>query len=333
MTSETDFPQWICGEYQDIQSQVTPGVGDRMDTCRKEFQKLSQTLDKFPTEIEIYEILTASPKELMSDFPHAFGALAHLCEYWVGSWYFRHVCKVRGYLLGLKTAMEDGNWLVACTCTRSILEEVVHFDLFLRRIEERFKKIIQLVNNEAKRINKGIEPPENWHKQYIDCHLEIVMAAAKAIQGTNYDWGSYLDDIADDLGVSRVELDMDMNCTDSRTHILKCIEKSQSNHDLPFNKHYDDLSERCHPNFGSNMLVISKREKKSEKYGTVWFSDRVRNCDGACFFFEIACEPIISTFSVGTANIVKVMNIHSIFTKMAEESSSPINNLLARIND
>lgn len=332
MTNEVDFPHWIRDEYQDIQKQLTPSVRDRIDICRQEFQKLSQTLDQFSTEIEIYEILTTSPKELMSDFPHEFGALDHLCEYWIGSWYLRHVCKVRGYLSGLKSTMETGNWLVACTCTRSILEEVTHFDLFLRRIEERFKKVIQLVNNEAKRINKGIEPPEKWYRQYVECHLEIVAAAAKAIQGSNYDWDSYLDEIANDLGVSRVELDMDMNCTDSRTHTHKCIEKSQSHHKLPFSKHYDDLSERCHPNFGSNMLVISKREKKSDKYGTVWFSDRVRNRDGACFFFEIACEPIISTFSIGNANIVKVMSIHSIFTRMAEKSSSPINNLLTKID-
>ena len=332
MTDNTDFPQWICNGYQRIQSQSRCSVGNRLGDCRTEFQNFSRKLSEFPEKIEMYEILTTSPQKIMSEFPHVFGALDHLCEYWIGSWYSQHVCKVRGYLCGLRDSMENGNWLVACACTRNILEDVTHFDFFLRRIEKKFLKMIQLQKNESKRIKKGINPNDSWYNQNIECYLGIIAAARKAIQGSNYDWDSYLDEIAADLGISREELDLEMNSSDKRTHIQKCIDESELHHPFPFKKHYDSLSERCHPNFGSNALAIYKRESKSEKYGTIWFSDKIKNYDGACVFFDIACEPIISTFIVGNKNIVKVMNIHSIFTRMAKKSSSPINNLLTKID-
>lgn len=125
---------------------------------------------------------------------------------------------------------------------------------------------------------------------------------------------------------------MEINSSDRRTHIQKCIDDSQSHYSLPFSKHYNDLSERCHPNFGSCMLVISRTKKISRKYNAIWFSDKIKNYDGACCYFEVACEPIISAFSVGYANINKVMNIHHRFKEIAKGSTSPINNFLREVD-
>lgn len=326
MTDKTDFPTWICDGYSKIQPQLSCNIGNRLNDCRNEFQKFSKKLNEFPDKIEVFEILSLSPSDLIPDYHHSIGALNNVCKSVIGSWYFRHVCKLRGYLCGLENSMETGNWLVACACTRNILEDVAHFDFYLRRIDRKLQKLIQLQKNEKRNSWKDLNPSKNWTDQYLGCQLEIIAYAKRAIQGSEYDWDAYLNKIADAQGISREELDINVTNDDQRTHVKKCIKEAQ------FTEHYKDLSERCHPNFGSNTLVIYKRKNRSKKYNTVVFSDKVKWYDGACAFFEVACEPIISTFHLGNSNIVKAEEVYSEFTEMADNSSDSLIDFLKKIN-
>ena len=332
MKVREDFPQWICDGQRKMKLQLSHNVGNRLDDCRAGFQKFSKKLNEFPDEIEVFEILTLSPEDLIPDFHHSIGALNNVCKSVIGSWYFRHVCKLRGYLCGLENSMETGNWLVACTCTRNILEDVAHFDFYLRRIDERLKKLIQLHKNEKKNCWKGLDPAKNWLDQYLRCQFEIIAYAKKSIQGSKYDWASYFKKIADAERMSLKELKLHVTNDDQRTHVTTCIKEAQSRHPFPFYEHYKDLSERCHPNFGSNGLVIHRRKNRTKKYNTVVFSDRVKWYDGACAFLEVACEPIISTFHLGSSNIVKAEEVYSKFTEMAEKSSYSLIDFLKKIN-
>lgn len=316
--SKSDFPQWICDEYPNIRSHLDPDSTGHLDDCRTKFQRLSQFFDKLPEEGEIFEIYTTCSTALEKYFSTNLGSLAHLCEYWIGFWHYRHVYKLKAYFDGLRIAMEDGNWLVAFTCLRNMLEEIANFDLFLNKIKPKMKKFDILCDDAKRCLRKGKKPTDQWVEDFVVCQLDIIEYAQKCIYGSDFKWNDFARRAAEDLGQNYQDLGIDMSWLPRKTHVNDGIRGSQKYHNFPFKEHYDRLSELCHPNFGSNAMVIADQKRFHELFGNIRFSHRSRNFDGACKFFHLAQDPIEATFSVGIENIIFSQKLYNYFVNYAQ---------------
>lgn len=328
--SKFDFPQWICKEYSDLQSHLDPDSTGYLDDCRTQFQKLSRLLDKCPEEGEIFEIYTTCSTALEKYFSTNLGSLAHLCEYKIGYWHYRHVYKLKAYFDGLTKSMEDGNWLVAFTCLRNMLEEIANFDLFLKKITSKMRKFDKLFDDAKRRLRKSKKPTPQWIEDFVVCQIDIIEYAEKCIYGSDFKWNDFARRTAEEIGQNYQDLGINMSWLPRKTHVNDGIRGSQKYHNLPFKQHYDRLSELCHPNFGSNMMIIADQKKFHELFGNICFSHKSRNFDGACKFFQLAQDPIRATFSVGFENIISSQNLYNYFVDYAQKHPSTLSRCFKR---
>lgn len=319
MSSDIVFPKWIEDDYDGIRSNLSPAGAKSVDLFRTHYGLLLQQLRSLPAQVEMYEIYQISPKKLEGSFPDAFSALAHCCEYMVGYWFYRHAYKIKSHVDGLNYSFQSGNWLLACSCLRSIFEEVAHFDFYLSRIDRSVAKISQLEKNEAKRIKQGKHPPEKWVQDYITCDLDIIQNLEKAIHGSDFDWRSWIERCLTESQSESVNLTILKHSESRKTHINDCIANMEKKHKKKFFPLYDLLCDMVHPNFGSNTLVIITREKFTETFGRVSMADTIKNQEAACWFFEIASDTMTEPLSIASQNISAVSGLYAAFQNRAKK--------------
>lgn len=330
MTEDRVFPDWIEDDYDGIRSSLSSPTAKSMDRFRSQYSRFLQEIQPLPAEVEMYEIYQISVDRLQNFFPDAFSALTHCCEYLVGFWLYRHAYKMSAYTDGLKYSLNTGNWLMACTCLRNMFEEIAHYDFYLSRIERNVKKIGQLEKNEAKRIRQGKRPPDKWIKDYISCDLEIMRNIEKAVQGSDFDWASWIRQRLKELHDEGLASEVFKQSESRKTHVNDCISQMEKTHKKPFSAYYNILSEMVHPNFGSNTLVIKTREKFNQTFGRVWLAGAIQQKEAACWFFEVVSEPMADSLTVATRNLSVAKNLYSVFQRRAEASGSTLGPLLGK---
>lgn len=330
MTRDRVFPDWIEDDYDGIRSSVSSPTAKSIDRFRSQYSRFVQEIQPLPAEVEMYEIYQISVDRLQKYFPDAFSALTHCSEYLVGFWLYRHAYKMSAYDDGLKYSLNAGNWLMACTCLRNMFEEIAHFDFYLSRIERNVRKIDQLERNEAKRIRQGKRPPDKWIKDYISCELEIIKNIEKSVQGSDFDWASWIGRILKELHNEGLSSEVVKQSESRKTHVNDCISHMEKTHKKPYSAYYDILSEMVHPNFGSNTLVVKTRERFNQTFGRLWMAGSIQHHEAACWFFEVVSEPMTETLAVATRNLSVAKNLYSVFQRRAEASGSTIAQVLGK---
>ena len=328
MTNEPVFPNWIEDEYHNIRLMLPEGFDKKMDECRSMFELLQQELDKFEDSAKIYEIPDLSIEKIRPFFNDGNTALNFLCESRIGYFHYQHIYRIKGYFEGMINSMETGNWVSALTCLRCLMEEAVHFDYFLSRIEKQVEKIIKLYQDEGETLRQEKTPSEKWQHKLAECQIEVVRLAAKSIEGSNFNWEEYVETLSVIVEFDRDNPDIRMKNSDDGINIITCFQDSAKRHSMMFNEHYKVLSELCHPNFGSNTFVIKHTEEIRDNFGTVEFSHLAKTNDIARRFFQLCCDPIISTFSIEIDNMKKSLLYHALFRKCAEATPSMLNDLM-----
>ncbi len=332
MTGDRVFPDWIEDDYDGIRSSLSSPAAKSIDRFRSRYSRLQKEIQPLPSEVEMYEIYQISAERLQGYFPDAFSSLTHCCEYLVGFWLYRHAYKMNAYDDGLKYSLSAGNWLIAFTCLRNMFEEIAHYNFYLSRIERNVKKIDQLEKNETKRVRQGKRPSDKWIKDYISCDLEIIRNIEKALQGSDFDWASWIKQNLQGLHDEGLASQAFKQSESRKTHVNDCISHMEKGHNKPFSAYYDILSEMVHPNFGSNTLVIKTREKFNQTFGRVWMAGAIQEQEAACWFFEVASEPMAETLAVSTRNLSVAKNLYSAFQRRAEASSSALGHGLVKPN-
>lgn len=325
MEQDLALPRWIEDEYDQIRSCLGPDSARSADRFRSEYTHLLKIMAPLPAKVEMFEIYKISMNSLHPYFQNPFVALAHCCEYMVGYWFYRHAFKMKAFIDGLANSMESGNWLMAVSCLRHILEESSHFDFYLSKIERSVKKIEQLEKNEAKRIKQGKRPSDKWIEDYIACDLHIVTSLEKAACGSDFDWATWVHNALKDTHSNAEVTEFFRQSSSRKTHINDCISHMEKVHGKPFSKYYDLLSEMVHPNFGSNTLVLVTREKLNDVFGRVWLARSTRTQEAAGWFFEIVAEPMTETFAIATRNISASGQLFALFQKRAAVSEGSTN--------
>lgn len=324
MTNESAFPSWIEEDLPQIKSTLVPKIGNRLDTCREELQGLLDILGTIPEGVPIPEV----SKDGLGRLPAPFGLTLYGCRYWIEQSYYRHVCKVRAYLRGLKYAMESGNWLVGVSCLRNAYEEIVYFDYHLKVVKEYLQKLDGLGKPEDIKGKNKERKLIKWGNSYIQLHLKIIERLSNALQGTGIDWKEYTRALTEGSEIDHSELNVNKMEEIKRTHINDCIRNADKEYpQLSIKSYYDNLSEMCHPNLGSNMLVFSDRKILSQYIGGVTLSTEVRLISGACMFFEMTCEPMISAFSLENGNMATATEILNRYQDIAKYTQSIMENL------
>ena len=130
--------------------------------------------------------------------------------------------------------------------------------------------------------------------------LEIVQRAAKAIQGSDYNWDGWFREKLGEVEVEQVDISKEAasHTKFRKTHINVCIEELEKRSQLSANQVYNLLSEMVHPNFGSNTLVIVTRNRTSDLAGEAVLSSNPKNVEAAAWFFELASEPLSKIFEL-----------------------------------
>ena len=334
VTDEPVFPSWIEDGYKRIRSMLPSDLGEKFDECHAEYRSLSQTLNDFQITETIYEIPSLSIDTIDQYFDAENSALNFLCMSWIGYFYYQHIYRIKGYLDGLNYSMDIGNWLTVYTCLRCLLEEAAHFDYFISKMGKGVDQMDQLYRKNGITLKKNILPSEKWQKDLMDRQQNIISLAAKSIQGSKFDWKSYVEKLSSKTGFKH-ENYPDIGIRDSikGINILTCIDDSSNRNNNMLSDHYSILSEFCHPNFGSNALVIRRKRKLHQDFGIIEFSPRTKDYMAASRFFEISCNPIISVFSLERTNICKGRVLYILFRRLAEARPSILNDIIKSIEN
>ena len=331
MTKEPVFPSWIEDEYKRIRSMLPNDLGEKFDECRIEYKSLSQSLSDLQKTTTIYEIPNLSIERLYPYFDAGNSAFDFLCKSWVGYFYYQHIYRIKAYFEGLEHSMKTGNWLTGFICLRCLMEETVHFDYFISRIGKVVEKMDQLFRIQSKNLKKGKEPPIEWQINLMKCQHEIISYAAKSVEGSKFDWEDYVRKLSIKTGYNNDDLDIETDSSATGINILTCISDSSKRHGKMLNEHYNVLSEFCHPNFGSNTFVIEQKRELFENFNSIRFSHQVRNYEAASRFFEMSCNPIISTFSTERVNICRGRILCEFFNRLAGSHPSILNEIIRNL--
>lgn len=306
MTSETAFPDWVEESLRQNKSKLVPKIGNRIDTCREEFQCLLNTLDIIPENITLPE----PTKNALRIVPGSFGPTHYGCRYWVDQWFFRHAYRIRGYLRGLKYAMESGNWLVGVSCLRNVFEEIIYFDYHLKTVKICVQEIDALGKFDNIKGKKKNRKQEEWRKSYTELHQKIIKCIFNSLQGTSINWKGYTSDILEGSDINHNELNVNDMQEVKKIHINDCIRNANKQYpQLRIKYYYGNLSEMCHPNIGSNMFVFVNRVFRSKNFSEGTFSSNSETYSGVSMFFEMTCEPMISAFLIENKNLPKAKEI------------------------
>lgn len=334
MTNQPVFPSWIENGYREIRSILPDDLSEKFDDCHVEYGSLSQTLSDFQMTETVYEIPSLSIDKIEHYFDAENSALNFLCMSWIGYFYYQHVYRIKGYFDGLNYSMEIGNWLAVFTCLRCLMEEAAHFDYFISRMGKSVDNMDQLFRKEGINLKKGILPSEKWQKALQDCQQNIISLAARSIEGSKFDWKSYVKKLSTKTGFKHDDYP-DIRIDDSAKGInaMTCVDDSSNRYSNMLKDHYNILSEFCHPNFGSNVLVVKQKKKLYQDFGIVEFSARIKHYEAASRFFEISCNPIISVFSLERTNICKGHLLYVFFQRLAKARPSILNDIIVSIEN
>lgn len=315
MTMKIIYPSWLTEDDLDrIRSMLRPTVRRSLDDCQLQLQRLSKNLDKFSKETEIFSIKNYYPTiGILPNYPDKFDAVIHLSECWSHRWFCHHAYRIKGHFDFLIQSMEAGNWTVACSLLRNIIEEIAQFDYNLGKVSEKFD-IISKIKEEGKAAkNKESAVTRSLNKKFFSNCIDIVKLMSLAINRTSFNWDEYTKKIADECRIDYEKLNIEEKEITDKVNILTAIDKMSARYKEKFRKHYDILSELVHPNFGANMLVIVSKEEVDEFYELIRMSSNVRTIDGATLFFDISSELIASAFQIENNNLIRLQEIHELF--------------------
>ena len=323
MTGKIIYPSWLTeGDLDRIRSTSRPNVEKSLDECQLQLQRLSENLDKFPEKMEFFSIQGYYPTEdLLPYYTKKFDSVIHLCECWSYRWFCQHAYRMRAHFDFLKKSMEAGNWTVACSLLRNIIEEIAHFDFYLGKISEEFDKISKIQEEGKATELEESSTAQDLNQKFLSCHLEVVTLMVQAISRTSVDWEKYMKKISNEYGLDFEKPDIEDEDMFRKVNILTAIDKMSTRYKEKFREQYDILSEMVHPNFGANILVIDSTEQLGKVYENLHISSNIRTVTGAQLFFDISSEIIASAFSVENRNLFMAQKIHELFRKAYEEGS------------
>ena len=323
MTRKVIYPSWLTEcDLDCIRSMSSPKVGESLDECQLQLQRLSDNLDKFPEEMEFFSIKNYYPtEELLSYYTKEFDSVIHLCECWSYRWFCQHAYRMKGHFDFFKKSMESGNWTVACSLLRNIIEEIAHFDFYLGKISKEFDEISKIQKEDEVSENEGRHADPDLDRRFRSCHIEIIKIMSLAIFRTSIDWEEYMKRISHEYGIDFEKPDIEDEDMFDKVNILTAIDKMSARYKEKFREHYDILSEMVHPNFGANILVISSTDQLGEVYEALRMSSNIKTITGANLFFDVSSKIIASAFSVENHNLFRAQTVHELFREKYEKGS------------
>jgi hypothetical protein len=300
---KSSLPSWIAESLATIEASLSERSRKHFTSFVKAHALLTSTLGELSPHVKILEIKNTSPQYLEAKFGDAYKGLALCVESFIFQWGYQNFYKILSWTSGLLKALEDGNFLLAASCSRGLFEQICHFDFYLSRLERVTQKTITLWQDERKNILKGKMPSEKWRVSYVQSQLEIIQYALKAMRGSDYDWKAWLMQALQSAGNPVDSPDRLPQEFDRKTHINSCIEAVEKRHKVKIERYYDILCDLVHPNFGSNTLVVVTREDLGDQIGHVELSYAPRNAEAAAWFFEVLSEPMHEIIGIAVKDI------------------------------
>ncbi len=286
------LPSWIAGSLAEIEAKLSERSRRHFNSFVKAHALLTSTLGELSPRAKILEIKDTSPQYLEEKFGDAKKGLALCVESFISQWAYQNFYKIMSWANGLLKALEDGNFLLAASCSRGLFEQTCHFDFYLGRLDRVTQETIKLWQNEGKNILKGRVPGKEWHVSYVKSQLEVIKYTLKAMRGSDYDWNAWFSEALRSAEIPTDGPDQLLHESDRKTHINSCIEAVEKRHKINIAKYYDILCDLVHPNFGSNTLVVLTREDLGDQLGNVELSYAPKNAEAAAWFFEVIAEPM-----------------------------------------
>ena len=246
------LPKWIINQSDDLKKSLTPQNQLAFDNIVQKMRELWSMHQCMPSEFHIAEVYNVNPRDMQKLFSDPVRALMFACEFTIATFHFSHISKNKSYLIGLKSALNENNYLVSMACLRGILEELAHYGYFARRLQQR-RRVLDKTSNPPKKKGQAYV---KWFEKLSGELMEIVTLMRRAVHGSDYDWSSWFKNIYSEHGVLISE---DETSEIKKLHINDCLRDLEKKTKSPIVAYYDLLSEMVHPNRGSQMLVIDSR--------------------------------------------------------------------------
>ena len=323
MTRKIIYPSWLTEDDLDrIRSMSSPTASRSLDECQSQLHLLSNYLDKFPEKMKLFSIKNYYPtEELLTYYTKKFDAVIHLCECWSMRWLCHHAYRMKGHLDLMKESMEAGNWTVACSLLRNIIEEIACFDFNMGKISKEFSEILEIQKQIKVNKGEGNSSDRDLNQMFVLKHIDMIELMSQAIYRTSIDWEELMKKISDECGIDYEKLSTRERYMPKKVNIMTAIDKMDKRYSKKFRGHYCMLSELLHPNFGANMLVIESAKEFEREYEFICMSSNIRTIAKAKLFFDISSELIASAFKIENDNLKKAQDAHELFMDMCRDGS------------
>lgn len=320
---KSSFPDWIAESLEVIQANLSERSRKHFPHFVKAHAQLTMLLDELSPQIRIMEIRETSPQYLQEKFGDAYKGLALCVESFIFQWAYQNFYKIMSWTSGFEKALQDGNFLVATSCSRGLFEQICHFDFYLGKLERAARKTMTLWQNERKNIMRGKMPGEKWRVAYAQSQIGILQDALKAMRGSDYDWKAWIAEALETAGTPAREEDELPHEMERKTHVNSAREAVEKRHKIKLERYYDILCDLVHPNFGSNSLVVVTREHLGDRLGHVELSHTPKNAEAAAWFFEVVSEPMHEIIDVAVNDIQLANRIMTYFKEQTDGLARP----------
>ncbi len=287
MEADTKFPSWI--------QTVEKSDGHKLNNASRDFfKKALECYPHFhsryvncPRTAEIGVLNNHEPWVLEDHFEKSTlpqFIIANISE----TFHFQLTYQIRELSLAMHDALERGSFYTAAILHRSIFESVCTYYYTFRRVEEKYKQSVRLLEAIAKTKSKSEK--NRLTPQYYECLYEIYSLVFRANTATSLNWAEHLKKFGS-AGEPPLEPSKRIHVNDSIKDIAKVSK-------LPLMEAYDLMSEFVHPNYGSKTLVIRTKRPHHKHMDVVVLGDNSGNPEAALFYLDNFSEPLFYTLTL-----------------------------------
>lgn len=186
-----------------------------------------------------------------------------------------------------------------------------------RRIDSRFKRCLEFIKAAAK--TKSAAEKSKLLNKYHQETYEIFSEVFDANTASSIDWPKLL--------LEKHSITIPTGYVTKKIHVNTAIRDIENQSGLPLVDAYNVLSEFCHPNAGSKMLVVNTKRTHDPLMDALTIGDNKANSEAALFYIDYMSE---STFYALTLALTlvdrcgKLLSVLDSITSMPKATSKVI---------
>lgn len=289
MHEDISFPSWIVDAANEHQDQLADSSRDFFDKLIDLLPQFEQSFLSAQVDFEIGVLKTNSPRiigeELQLIFPDLFIVFSQAERK-----HFEYIIQMQELGLSLFRALQQGQFYVAATLIRSMLEVVcVGYEMF-GKFEKNIKTSMGYLVEAAR--SRSEKEQSNLLIKRVEASHRAFLIIYRSNHATSIEWSNYINDR------SVILADSQKSEQENKINTLGAIIEIGKKSQLPLDSIYALLSEFVHPNAGSKMLIVNTKRNASTIMDALKLGNNKFNKEAALYFVDHLSESLYCTWAL-----------------------------------